>query len=110
MFLKPGVKISGISPEIVLAAIIVESAMPGDAVITSCLDGQHDPNSKHYTGHAIDIRSKDLSGPEKDAMLAALQQRLGAEFVVILEGRGTENEHFHCQHGHKEAPDGAPSV
>ncbi len=99
MKLKPGVKISGISPEMAVAAVVIESVIPG-AVITSALDGKHSPNSLHYRGRAFDVRAKTIA--DKPSILTFLKAALGAEFDVILENEGTENVHFHIEHDPKE--------
>ena len=99
MKLKPGVKLGGISPEMAVAAVVIESVIPG-AVITSALDGKHSTNSLHYKGRAFDVRSKTIS--DKPSVLAFLKAALGAEFDVILEGEGTDNEHLHVEWDPKE--------
>jgi hypothetical protein len=66
-------------------------------VITSGSDGTHAPNSKHYTGEAIDLRSKTLSTATRTVLMAELRRTLGPQFTVLLEDVGRPNEHLHCQ-------------
>lgn len=73
---------------------------------TSGYDSQASPpsNSRHYLGLAVDIRSKDLDTQDKDTLLldatlalSGLGEPLG--YYLILEAKGTDNEHFHLQAG-----------
>jgi hypothetical protein len=70
---------------------------PTDLVITSANDSTHGDGSRHYRDEAIDLRSKTFPEGLKEPFRADLQRRLGPKFRVLLENRGTLNEHFHCQ-------------
>lgn len=84
--LKPGVSILGISPEIVLAAIIVRDAFSGiDCVITSCTEGVHSMGSLHYIGHAFDLRLPNGPPKQVEDTIAKLRLNLGSDFDVIQE-------------------------
>ena len=103
MRLKPGVKLSGLSPQIVLAAIIVNSLYEEkdtECVLTSCNDGTHKSDSFHYRGEAIDVRTKNYFG-DKNQLRDEIKLRLGADFDVILEDSGGENEHLHIEYDPK---------
>lgn len=65
------------------------------AVITSASDGKHLPNSKHYSGEALDFRTHHLPQPDRDAALVAamLADALGADFDVVLE-----KDHLHVEY------------
>ncbi len=82
---------------------VMSAAEPEVLTVTSVNDSRHMAESRHYTDEAIDLRSKSfLSGQSKRAFAAALtlqlnSHRSGSQFVVILEGEGTLNEHFHIQ-------------
>jgi len=67
--------------------------------ITSANDSEHSrvPLSRHYTNEAIDVRSRDLTEPVKDAFLLALSRMLGPGFMAQIEFRGGPNEHIHIQ-------------
>lgn len=72
--------------------------LPVDVVVTSGEDGKHMDRSKHYTGDALDLRSKTISPVRlKRAYLAAILERLGPKYSGILEHVGKPNEHFHIQ-------------
>jgi hypothetical protein len=63
--------------------------------VTSATDGTHTRASKHYTGCAVDLRTRGLADPEK--AVRELQDALRDDYDVILEGRGTANEHCHVE-------------
>lgn len=100
MRLKPGVKLTNLSPQITLAAVIaygVYREHDTEFVITSCNDGKHKEDSFHYKGNAIDIRTKNFFG-DKHALRLEIAQRLGTDFDVLFEGEGTESEHLHLEY------------
>lgn len=104
MKLKPGVSLKGMTPQMVVAMIVVRDAYGSvdlEPTITSCNDGKHGENSLHSRDgmcRAMDVRSKPLlTSPAKHAMLAQLRSDLGEEFDVVLENEGEDNEHFHIE-------------
>jgi hypothetical protein len=93
--LKGGVKVEGVSPEIVLAIHAAETVYRErgyDFVVTSILDGKHSAKSLHYVGKAFDCRTRHVPAGERLALLAALKGALGAEFDVVLE-----KDHVHIE-------------
>lgn len=97
MKLKPGVVIHGIRPEMLLALIVGESVwrefdLP-ELVITSCTDGTHSPTSLHYSGSAVDLRSRDIPSSQVSIVANALSDRLGVDFDVIPEAT-----HIHVEY------------
>lgn len=90
--LKHGVKLAGLAPEMAIADAIVAGvyaeAGAAELVITSALDGEHMPGSRHYDGCALDYRRWELDGLEVEWMhiLDQLRHRLGRQFDVILHG------------------------
>jgi hypothetical protein len=104
MRLKPGVKLGSLTPQMALAAIIVHfcyAERGAHCTITSANDGQHSTLSFHYKGNALDFRTKDFNG-NKTALVAEIKSRLGADFDVILEDLGGNNEHLHLEFDQKE--------
>jgi len=103
--LKPGVKLKDLVPQISLAIAIAHSIFPlyaggGKMTVTSCNDSKHKVGSLHYLGRAVDIRFNALSGitPADRVKLARLvRNALGAEFDVLHEYIGTDNEHLHLE-------------
>lgn len=94
MKLKPGVDIRGVRPEIVLAMIVVEPIIEKHApfVVTSVCEGTHKPTSLHYSGFAIDIRTRDVDQAMVRPLVQELQAALGIQFDVVLEG-----DHVHLE-------------
>jgi len=96
--LKAGVRLTDLSPQIVLAAMIVREAYgSASCTITSANDSKHSTLSLHYKGQALDFRTKDYPG-NKQALVTSIKERLGADFDVVLEALGTDNEHLHLEH------------
>lgn len=106
--LKDNVRFKRFTPEIVRLFPIVEEvwsiyAKDTVAVITSGNDSTHSKESYHYTDYAIDLRSKNLSEEQKELIFLKLESELdGKGYDVILEGRGTENEHFHIEYNKRQ--------
>ena len=111
--LKPGVRVTAMSPQIGLAVQVAAGAW-GDAywdhadripptlpplTVTSINDSTHSRTSLHYIGHACDIRTKTLpSATAKRWFAAEVRRRLGADYDVILEKLGQTNEHLHVEY------------
>lgn len=101
---KATVRFAVITPALLRMLDVVERlsrTLPGlpDAglVITAGSDGMHRTGSRHYTGEAIDLRSKTLHTDVRGLLMAALREELGPQFTVLLEDAGAPNEHVHCQ-------------
>jgi hypothetical protein len=106
--LKQGVRLHGLAPQMVLAAMVVSSHLPAGVplFITSANDGTHPahsvrhPRSLHYEGRAFDFRLPSrTTGLASDnlALCAALRDALGADFDVVLE-----SDHVHVEWDPKE--------
>lgn len=77
----------------ILTAYHVYQTYDIDFVITSLTDGTHSPNSLHYAGRAVDIRTKNI--PESVGaytIVKEIQDRLNKHYDVILE-----NTHIHIE-------------
>lgn len=105
MELKSGVRLSMLSPQMVLAFMVIESVCDEfriPFVITSCNDGKHSQQSKHYAGMAGDVRTKfpEIDGREM-SFRDEVKRRLGQDFDVVMEAVGTDNEHLHVEYDPK---------
>ena len=92
IFLKTGVSISGIQPEIVLAFVVAQAVFARYKqilVVTSVMDGEHMKGSLHYVGAAIDLLIPVDNG---GAIHTALIAQLGDNYDVI-----DETDHFHIE-------------
>ncbi len=89
--LKPGAQFAHDSLALGrILATLLSLDYAGELVITSGSDGTHNPNSRHYRGEAVDIRTRNLPNPE--AVRAQLAAALGPKFSVLNEG-----DHLHVQ-------------
>ncbi len=98
--LKPGVRLIGIRPELVIAVIAAERvyAVAGyDLTITACTDGKHSTGSLHYSGAAVDVRTRDVPAADVPTLAAQIRDCLGADFDVVIE-----TDHLHIEHQPKQ--------
>lgn len=67
-------------------------------VVTSVNDGRHKPGSLHYSGNAVDIRSKTWPR-ERVAECVRLFRASpdGPRYDLLFESPGTPNEHLHLE-------------
>lgn len=103
MKLKPGVKLKGLTAQMLMGVIVIGDTYAGfgaECTMTSCNDGKHSEASLHYSGNAVDTRTKDFAG-DKHLLLAKLKENLGSDFDVVLEAEGEENEHIHTEYDPK---------
>lgn len=99
--LKPGVRVHGLCPEIVLALIAAHAAYQqrgADCVLTAGIDSTHKRGSLHYAGRAVDLRTNMLKPGEAQAIAVELQDALGPDFDALLE-----TDHLHLEWDPKEA-------
>ena len=99
------VKITNLTPQLLIGIIIAESVFKFHAgvtyevTITSIDDGVHGPTTLHGTGRAGDLRTKDLPATvDKQKLLADVKLAVGKDFDVLLEYVGTDNEHMHIEY------------
>jgi hypothetical protein len=95
--IKPGVRVRGLSNEILLAIIIAESVYretQGLMFITSLTDGKHSSGSLHYTGDAVDLRLPSTT--VIDQVVSQLKTALGSSYDVIRE-----IDHIHIEYDPK---------
>ncbi len=98
---KPGVRITGMRPEILLAAVAAMEAYKAaghDLMITACVDGKHMAGSLHYAGAAIDLRTRDVAPADVQKLIAQIKSSLGDDFDVLLEV-----DHIHIEFQPKQS-------
>lgn len=108
LMLKPSVDIRGLRPEMVVALLVLHDAFRTVApdvplVITSALDGDHRVTSYHYSGLALDIRTKTLTRPQLALIASLVRGSLTTTpktFDVIIEDQEGPNEHMHIEFDH----------
>lgn len=88
------VNLEGVQWQMFKAAVIAEEVFKkygSELVITSAKDGKHRPDSLHYKGLALDLRTWHVSGREGQ-VVADLQRALGDEYDVVAE-----SDHVHVE-------------
>ena len=88
LMLKPGVRVTGIRPEILLAVIAAERVYQeagADCMAPACVDGKHMAGSFHYAGAAVDLRTHNVAPAELNKLLARIRECVGGDYDVILE-------------------------
>ena len=95
LLLKPGVRVTGLRPEILLGVVIAERVFEeagADLVVTACVDGKHAAGSLHYVGQAVDLRTRDVAADVRPKLVARLRECLGEDYDVVLE-----TDHIHVE-------------
>lgn len=105
--LKSSVQLTNLQPEMVIAVLVIIGILDqfgSTLTITSANDSQHKPNSLHFSGNALDFRTKDmfniLSNSQRQYELNMLRSTLAQSlpgFDVVLESVNLPNEHMHVE-------------
>ena len=96
MEIKDGVMLSGLKREIVKALPYIEKIYKEEGkplVITSALDGLHSSGSLHYSGYAVDIRTRFFSEQQKLRVYQDIKRVLGIAYDVVWH-----NSHIHVEY------------
>jgi len=89
------VEVAGIRPEMIIALMIAKEVYDDEGeelIITSALDGKHSETSLHYSGCALDIRTRYFSKEQAERVRKEIAANLGIDYDVILE-----NDHMHIE-------------
>ena len=85
--------------------IAAKHARDVEVIITSGSEPEtkHKKTSKHYTGDAVDIRSKTFTTEQKRKIINEFYsiRDLRLNFDLLLEQEGKVNEHFHLEYDPK---------
>jgi hypothetical protein len=98
--LKPGVRITGIKPEALLALIVcdgVYKSLGYEMTVTSVCDGKHSRGSIHYVGMAFDLRTSNLKLESIPVIVKQIKEQLSGDFDAVLE-----KDHIHIEFQPKE--------
>lgn len=94
--IKENVNLVGLQPQMIIAAIsandFCNTVAKVDCVITSALDAKHSDTSLHFAGFALDIRTREMSETMQNMFRNAMEQSLGTQYDVLLEG-----DHLHIE-------------
>ena len=91
---KPGVSLFGTQPEMLWATDRLAEVWIGPfLVITSGRGDSHSIKSRHYSGLALDYRSRDLTNKQIHETVKVGKKALGEDYDFFFE-----NDHFHCEY------------
>lgn len=92
---KQGTKTFGIRPELIMAILVAEGIYEQyttDIVITSVNDGRHSRTSLHYSGNAVDLRTRELPEVKAQEVGEEIRNSLTSEYDVVVE-----TDHIHIE-------------
>lgn len=98
---KQGVLVYGLAPEMLLALDIATKAFQAiskDCIVTSARGDRHSEKSRHYSGLAVDVRTRHLNETQITEIMDLLKKALGPDYDVILE-----SNHIHIEYDPKNA-------
>jgi len=101
MKIKQGVTLGGLTKEMMLAWLVADSVWDEqmeEGVVTSGLDGKHKLLSKHYTGNALDLRTRYFAPEQIETCARRLREILGRDYDVVVE-----TTHIHVEYDPKGA-------
>lgn len=96
MILKTGVRLTGITPQIVLAMFVtaeIYQRYGQELVITSVNDSKHKAGSKHYEGNGFDCRTSYFTLSSQKTIIEKLKERLDESYDIVLE-----KDHIHIEY------------
>jgi hypothetical protein len=102
MRLKKGVLLDGLTSQMALACVVIQSVCDDlsiEFVMTSGSDGKHSKGSLHYKGCAIDIRTRHIDVSRARTLAQRLIEALGENFDVVVE-----RTHIHVEYDPADAP------
>ncbi|HUW12296.1 MAG TPA: hypothetical protein VM537_21400 [Anaerolineae bacterium] len=95
--IKPGVDLSNLQPQMLLAILVVASIyreeFKSDLTITSGRDGKH-RHVLHYVGQAVDFRTRDLILSDQERIEGLATAALGDQYDAIHE---INPDHLHVE-------------
>lgn len=112
---KAGTEVEVLTSDLLLGLLglahIMETHIGKDAVkvltITSVNDGIHKTGSLHYSGNAVDIRSKIYKRELVEEVIRMFRASTdGPRYDLLLEAPGTPNEHLHLEYDPKHENNG----
>lgn len=98
--IKEGAELDGVTHHALRALAVaaeVYDRHEADCVLTSAKDGTHSERSLHYSGNAIDIRTRNLPASGLSQVAQEIQYALGKDFDVVIE-----SDHIHIEYDPKK--------
>ena len=94
---KDGVSVDGIKKETITLIAFLNCyfylRIGKQLVITSCTDGKHMKGSKHYSGYAIDIRTRHLNAQEIEKLVIWFKNNYDKNYDIVVE-----KDHIHVEY------------
>ena len=91
------VETKSLAPQLVLALFMAQEVYKEygtDLVITSANDSVHSYTSLHFSGNAVDLRTRSLPGTvDRAEVVTKIQNKLNQDFDVVLE-----QDHIHLEY------------
>ncbi len=90
------VSLSDLVPQMVVGLIManeVYNEYDVDMVWTSSNDSRHSLTSLHYSGNAVDLRTRTLRAEDRQRCRDKIKEKLNIDFDVILE-----SDHIHLEY------------
>ena len=100
IYIIEGVRFRELRPEIYNIFSSIDEVFKGhglECTITSANDKTHMINSRHYRNLALDLRSHYIPKGYEQSIVNELQEVLGKDYDILLEGLNTPNEHIHLE-------------
>lgn len=100
IYIIEGVRFRELRPEIYSIFSTIDEVFKHhglECTITSANDRAHMVNSLHYRNLALDLRSHFIPKGYEQSMVDELQEALGSDYDILLEGLNTPNEHIHLE-------------
>jgi hypothetical protein len=101
---KDGCRLQNLQPQMLVALEVAkeEFARYGlDTVVTSVNDSGHKSGSKHYSGSAMDFRTKHSGNLGRSITQAIHKKLYPLGFDVLFEYEGEPQEHIHIEYDPK---------
>lgn len=100
IYIIEGVRFRELRPEIYSIFSTIDEVFKHhglECTITSANDKTHMTNSLHYRNLALDLRSHFIPKGYEQSIVNELQEALGSDYDILLEGLNTPNEHIHLE-------------
>ena len=108
--IKPGVDLRNLAPQWAIAYPIIRDCFQNRGYSCVVTNGNErtpeqlaaKPNTLHPSGRALDFRTRHIPMLDKIPIVNDMKQALGAQWDVVLERVGQDQEHCHIEFDPKE--------
>ena len=87
MIIKPGVKVNGLRPEMIIVLMVatrIWAELGQTLVLTEGTGSKHSATSRHYIGMAVDLRTNFFTDIDKKIAFDKLTSHLDKEYKVVF--------------------------